>query len=79
MDLKRPEKMVGQVTWLSFIGSKKSLHYDVAFREIEVCAPFHHRRRRSPHGIIGHGHPVHACVKEKKEVKKTNTKTNTMT
>merc|ERR1711988_528797 len=36
--------------------------------EIEVCAPFHHRRRRSPHGIIGHGHPVHACVKEKKEV-----------
>merc|ERR1711973_34458 len=37
-------------------------------KEIEVCAPLHHRRRRSPHGIIGHGHPVHACVKETKEV-----------
>merc|ERR1712010_343052 len=38
-------------------------------KEIEVCKPLHHRRRRSPHGFL-HGHPVpyHECEKEKKEV-----------
>merc|ERR1712037_434376 len=37
-------------------------------KEIEVCAPLHHRRRRSPHGFLHHGHPYHECEKEKKEV-----------
>ena len=39
-------------------------------REIEVCKPLHHRRRRSPHGFLDHhhGHPYHECETEKKEV-----------
>jgi len=41
-------------------------------KEVEVCKPLHHRRRRSPHGFLdhhlGHGHPYHECEKEKKEV-----------
>ena len=40
------------------------------YREIEVCKPLHHRRRRSPHSFLDHhhGHPYHECEKEKKEV-----------
>ena len=43
------------------------------YREVEVCKPLHHRRRRSPHGFLdhhlAHGHPYHECEKEKKEVR----------
>ena len=46
MDLKRPEKMVGQVTWLCFIGSKESLHYNVAFREIEAISLETHSKKK---------------------------------
>merc|ERR1712037_969753 len=35
-------------------------------KEIEVCKPLHHRRRRSPHGFLDH--PYHECETEKKEV-----------
>merc|ERR1712110_11938 len=34
-------------------------------KEIEVCKPLHHRRRRSPHGFLDH--PYHECETEKKE------------